>query len=245
MKTEGIVLREHRYGDTSKIVKIYSEKFGSISSLIKGAYNPKSRVIANTQIFSLNSYHFKKGKNFYFIQEADLIDSYYPLRENIEKMSIGYYLLELVDKTLPDEQSNPTIFSLLKKGLKVLESLDNNYLEFMLGYEMKYVSFLGYRPFLKSCVSCNSKLEFTSKFSLNMGGLLCERCYDMDFHAKSITLNMRKILLQALYLPLEKLQCIEANKEELLYLHELMVKYILVNTDRVKFNSLEMLKAFK
>ena len=54
LKTEGIVLKEMRYRDTSKILSIYTKKYGKVSVMARGAYKPRSMIIANTQPFSYN-----------------------------------------------------------------------------------------------------------------------------------------------------------------------------------------------
>ena len=49
IKTAGIVLKEIKYQETSKILSIYTKKLGKISVMAQGANRPKSRLLANTQ----------------------------------------------------------------------------------------------------------------------------------------------------------------------------------------------------
>ena len=97
LRTEGIVLKEMRYKDTSKILSIYTKKYGKITAMARGAYRPKSKIIANTQLFSYNEYQLYKGRNFYYINQADIIDSFYDIRERIERVVYGQYMLELIE----------------------------------------------------------------------------------------------------------------------------------------------------
>ena len=59
IKTEGIILSEIRYKETSKILKVYTKKLGKISILAQGAYRPKSQLIATTQPFSQVEFHLR------------------------------------------------------------------------------------------------------------------------------------------------------------------------------------------
>ncbi len=110
-KTEGIVLKEFRFRETSKILTIYTLKHGKIQAMARGgAYRPKSQLIANTQAFSYNEYQLYKGRNFYYINQGDIIDSFYSIRENINRLMYGSYLLELTDLSIMEEEPNEKYF---------------------------------------------------------------------------------------------------------------------------------------
>ena len=46
-KTNGIVLHQIKYGDSSIIVRIYTEEFGMQSYLIRGVKSKKSKIKSN------------------------------------------------------------------------------------------------------------------------------------------------------------------------------------------------------
>lgn len=242
LKTEGIVLNEMKFRETSKIVTIYTKSLGKISVMANGAYNPKSKLIALTQTFGHNEYHLRRGKSFYYINEGDVVNSFYNIREDFNKVLYGYYILELLEKSVPVEQENQQIFQLLKKALLVLSDLEEGFLQFIIGYEVKYISFLGYRPYIDGCVYCGKKKTSMAKFSIERGGILCEDCFGQDRYSRKISKKAYDVICQALYLPLEALKDIEADKETLIMAHDILVKYILDKIDRDKINSLEILE---
>lgn len=244
-RTEGIVLKEMRFRETSKILTIYSRKHGKIHAMARGAYRPKSQLIANTQHFSYNDYYFFKGKNFYYINQAEIIDSFYPIRENINRVMYGSYLLELIETSTLEEEPHERLFLLLKKGLMVLSQLNDDFLKFILAYELKYISFLGYRPSLAGCVNCGDK-DFTRiRFNIELGGIVCNKCFVREHYCEYMDMGMYKAMKALLYTPLDKLYCLKIPKDTLFKLHEIMVKYILNKIDRKEFNSLNMLKSMK
>ncbi|HEY4544430.1 MAG TPA: recombination protein O N-terminal domain-containing protein, partial [Tissierellaceae bacterium] len=49
VQAKGIVLNEIRFQETSKILNIYTLELGKINVMAKGAYRPKSKIIAQTQ----------------------------------------------------------------------------------------------------------------------------------------------------------------------------------------------------
>ncbi len=242
LKTEGIVLKEMRYKDTSKILNIYTNRYGKITVLARGAYKAKSRIIANTQPFSYNEYQLYRGKSFFYLNQGDIINSFYAIREKMERITLGSYMLELVDKSMPEEQENEKLFLLFKKGLEVLSSLDRDFLKFILAYELKFISFLGYKPYLDKCVLCGSTDMRKISFSVSEGGIICSNCIGVNSSTNYMNKDMVKVLYDLLYTPLETAGDVNAPKEVLYKLHDIIVEYILFNIDRKMFNSLNMMK---
>lgn len=245
LKTEGVVLKELRYRDTSKILSVYTKKYGKINVMARGAYRPKSMIIANTQPFSYNEYQLYKGKNFFYLNQGDILDSFYSIREKIERVTYGYYMLELIDKSIPDEQENEKIFKLLTKGLSVLSTLNDEYLKFIVAYELKFISFLGYKPHLDKCVICGSSMKNNIKFSVYEGGIICDDCFVTDPFSIQLNREIYEGMCGLLYIPLEKVSDITISKDSLYRLHEIIVEYILYNIDRKKFNSLSLMKSLQ
>lgn len=243
LRTEGIVLNEIRFKETSKILNIYTKKFGRINVMARGAYRPKSKLIAHTQPFSYNEYQLYKGRNFYYINEGAVIESFYSIREKMERVIYGFYILELVNKSTPEEEKNEVLFLLLEKGLRVLSQLDDGFLKFIIAFELKYMSFLGYRPFIQKCVSCGNKDFSNIKFSIHGGGIICNDCFAVDAKAKPMNRLMYESMVKLLYVSLDDLSSIDISKDILIKIQEIVEDYILFNIDRGEFNSLNLLKS--
>lgn len=242
IKTEGVVLGEVRFKDTSKILTLYTRKMGKISVMAQGAYRPKSQLIATTQPFSFCEFQLQKGRNFYYISQADLIESFYSIRDNMERIIYGFYILELLEKSTPDEEENEKIFMLLVKGLNILSKIESEYLKFIIAYELKFISFLGYRPYINRCVVCNNELNSNLRFSKSLGGIICNNCTSEDYTSKSVDSSFVIGLNDLLFAPLESLDKINISEKTLVRLHEILVDYILFSIDRNEFKSLDLLR---
>lgn len=242
VQAKGIVLNEIRFQETSKILNIYTLELGKINIMAKGAYRPKSKITAQTQPFSYCEYEIYKGRSWYYINEASIINSFYNIREQIERLIYGFFILELVNKSVPEEEVNENLFYLLEKTLSVLSEMKEGFLKFLIAFELKFISFLGYRPSLISCSNCNSKEIQLAKFSISTGGVICQNCLDVD--RKSINISSDDIinLNKLMYSKLDELDNIIIEKKDLIKLQDLLEKYILYSIDRTSFDSLEMLK---
>lgn len=243
IQTEGIVLNEIKFQDTSKILNIFTKDLGKINIMAKGAYSPKSKIIAQTQPFACSEFEIQKGKSWYYIKDASLINSHYNIREEIERISVGFFMLELVNKSVQEESKNENIYLLLNKTLEVLSNLKDGYLKLLLAFEVKYISFLGYRPCLNECLNCGSTSFQEIRFSISNGGVICQDCLGLDYKSIYIGSSDLKKLNELLYSKLDELDSIIIEKDNLIKLHILMEKYILYNIDRVKLDSAEMLHA--
>lgn len=242
IRDEGIVLKELRFRETSKIVTILTRNKGKIQAMARGAYKPKSQLMVNTQPFSYNSYILFKGRNFYYISHADIIDSFYSIREDMNRVIYGSYLLELADKSILEGDDVHRLFLLLKKGLDVLSKLDRDFLKFILAYELKFISFLGYKPLLDRCISCGTRDLNKFKFNIEDGGIICHTCSLVESNCEYMDILMYKAMKALLYTPLDRIGSLKISKKTMFKLQDIMVKYILHKIDRKKFNSLDLLK---
>lgn len=242
IKAEGIVLSELRFKDTSKILNIYTKELGKISVMANGAYKANSKLMASTQVFTHNEYIFRRGKTFYYLNQGNIIEPFYNMRENIERFIYASYILELIEKSSPEEEANKTLFLLLEKSLKILSKMDEDFLKFTIAFQLKFVSFIGYRPYLNNCVTCNRPHEGQIKWSNQEGGVICRDCLNIDRSSIPIDKPTYKAMVELLYIPLEELKSIDISMETLKILQRILENYILYNIDRKNFNSLKMIE---
>lgn len=183
-KTEGIVVRKIRWHETSNIVTSYTKDFGKIKLLAKGVFRPKSKLTGSLELFSLVAFVFYKREKteLYTLGSADLLTSFSGISEDIKRYAIASAGMELLDRLITGEESNPRIFKLSVKFLAEVESADEKDLEPLLwAYALKLSVYLGYGPKIDKCVVCGKR--YTSGFflfSLERGGIVCDRCAQKD-----------------------------------------------------------------
>ncbi len=186
-KNEAIVLNRRDFRETSLIVDFYTRDFGKISGLLKGIKTDLSKFASTMEIFSYNDIIFYKHKSssLHLVSSADLKDNFSPIRQNISKVGQGSLMVELVSALMPAEDKNEAIFDLLLESLKELE-ITNNPGKISTIFKIKLLVLSGFKPHFDSCVLCADRILGQSKFSLSLGGLLCQRCYHKDPAARSI-----------------------------------------------------------
>ena len=175
-QTQGIILRQAKLGEFDKIVTIYTPEFGKLKAVAKGACRPKSKLGGNVEPLTHSLMLLAKGRNLDIVTQSQTINGFLALKSDIWRMACGLYILELIDSFTVEGGENRYLFDLLLDILTQLNEPDSN--ETALRYfELHLLHYLGYRPQLRQCVSCDSPLKpVVNFFSPSKGGLLCPHC---------------------------------------------------------------------
>lgn len=186
-KTEAIVLKRFDFRETSMIANFYTLDFGKISGILKGIREEPAKFASTLEPFSYNDIVFYKKRNssLHLISQCDVKNNFDAIRQNIGKIGNGSIMMELLDALVAIEDKNEDIFNLALDSLKELEAT-NNPSRIMTIFKIKALSLSGFKPHFDSCVSCDARILGLSKFSLMLGGLLCQQCYTKDMSARSI-----------------------------------------------------------
>jgi DNA repair protein RecO (recombination protein O) len=179
-KTEAIVLKSMKFGDTSRIATLYTSDHGKIKVIAKGIRKPKSKLAGALQTFSHIQIVFykKRTTEIYLLSQADIIESHQSLYKDLNKYVFASAVLELLDQLVTGEETNPRLFQLALSVLSLLESSPVDSMEKLFcSYAMILAEFLGYRPKFDRCVVCNNRTDGRMVlFSPEKGGIVCRRC---------------------------------------------------------------------
>jgi DNA repair protein RecO (recombination protein O) len=137
--------------------------------------------------FSLNEIVFYRSKNsgLHLVSQCDLKDNYTTLRANLSRFAMASVITEMVSALMQPEDKNEDIFNLLLSVLSEMSS-NHNPEKILTIFKIKMLSLSGFKPHLDSCVSCQDKIMGSSKFSLSLGGLLCQKCCHKDLSSRAI-----------------------------------------------------------
>jgi len=133
---EGIVLKSTPFGDTGRIITIYTQDSGVVSAILR-RIGQKNLTLQNaTSVLSLSEFHLVKGKgDLYRFQDASLIDNFLELRNHFDKLTAAGNILKCIQKTQIPENPSPALYLLLKTylyNMKTSENPENLYLSFQL-----------------------------------------------------------------------------------------------------------------
>jgi DNA repair protein RecO (recombination protein O) len=186
-KTEAIVIRSMKYGDSSKIVTFYTRQFGKLKGIAKAARRSNNKFGSSLEPLSHVALvvYKKEHRDLHLISQCDSIQSYGKIHDSIERISAGLSILELVDHLAHEEEENPALFSLLLETLNAIDRSSRNYQSLARSFQVRFVSLLGYAPALDTCSVCGKSLEDNEQtselgFQLLSGAIICPACTKTD-----------------------------------------------------------------
>jgi len=185
IRAEAVVLRHSNLGEADRLLTLYTRELGKVRAIAKGARKMTSRKAGHIEPFTRVRLQLAKGRDLFIVTQAETIDSYQPLRENLTKTGYAAYVIELLDRFVPDEEAaTPSLFRLLTETLSRLAADTSTSLSAsseawlpVRYYEMRLLDFLGFRPQLFECANCGREiLPQDQFFSFSAGGAICPRC---------------------------------------------------------------------
>jgi DNA repair protein RecO (recombination protein O) len=176
-RVEAVVLRHSDYGEADRLLTLYTRQLGKTRALAKGARKIASRKAGHIEPFTHVKLQLAKGRDMLILTQADTVDAYLPLREDLILTSHASYVMELLDRfTYEDETESPSAFRLLTETLSRLASKSDPWLVIRY-YEMRLLDHLGFRPQLFECANCRREIKAEDQyFSFSAGGVICPRC---------------------------------------------------------------------
>ncbi len=179
IKLSGIVLSAAPMGDKDLRLNVLTRESGCLSVLAKGALGPKSKWRSVSQPFSLVHMVLTRGQTFYYIKEAELADSLYALRADLDRLSWGSLMLEVAGDFSVDGADNRALVNLLARGLMAIAGNSEADPSALAGaFLWRLLSDNGYRADLRHCRSCGLALNGAGPWGFlpEEGGVLCPAC---------------------------------------------------------------------
>lgn len=174
LKTTGVVIKQTRVKDNDLILTLFTKDFGVIKASARGAKGFKNRLSAGTSLFAYSEFILCPGREMYRISSCDLLESFYSLTSNIERLAFATYVADLTGYTVQEEEGTERLLSLFLNTFYLFARWGGELRAVKCVYELKLLEFLGFSPCLFGCVNCGESKP--SHFSPSEGGLLCEIC---------------------------------------------------------------------
>jgi len=179
--TPAIVLRSRPFGESDKIVSFFTENYGKLTGIAKGAMRSRKRFVNSLEPFALVNLHFhdRPYNSLAFIYAADLERAFRQLTNSLDRIFYASYLIEITDGLSGEREENPAVFQHLKDGLGYIEE-NGTSLRFLTFFELKLLRLAGYQPIFENCKRCQKNCRAVAvsswHFSPVDGGILCDFC---------------------------------------------------------------------
>ncbi|WP_227395118.1 DNA repair protein RecO [Jeotgalibacillus aurantiacus] len=202
-KCEGIVIRTKDYGETNKVVTLFTRELGKTAVMARGAKKTNSRLSSVSQMFTHAQYLIQGGSGMGSLQQGEMLHSSRVLKEDLYKAAHASFMAELLDKATEDRKPNPFLFELTRQCFGLINSgYDEEVICYI--YELKLLPLFGVEPVLNRCVNCGQG-EGDFSFSFRMNGFLCHRCSSVDDYKLPLSAKAVRLLRLFYFLDLDRL----------------------------------------
>ena len=220
------------------MLTLFAEGLGVISASAYGVKSKKSSLRAAAQPLCFAEFVLTKGASeIYSVTSADILETFYPISEDIEKLALAGYFLEITGDIFSAEDNAP--LSLLLNTLYAVsyKNVDINIAKAV--FELKMMQYSGYEPSLDACIKCGREEAYA--FSLS-GGAVCADCKTQAM--PRLSGDVKAAMEYILKSDTKRIFSFEISKSAEEALAKICEAYILAKSDK-NYKSLEYYKKLK
>ena len=218
-RTQGLILKKENQGEDSQLFTIYTKDYGKLKISGKAIRKIKSKLRPGADIFYLSNIEFIQGKAYKTLTDAILIEKFSQVRKKLGKLLVANKITSSIDDLTKIGDRDKKIWGLLLKTLGILNSQQLLIKQLQLIYYYffwKIISFLGYRPELYNCASCQKNLTpGLLFFNPQEGGAVCSICFGRIKIGREISSKTIKILRFIIAKDWPTVSCLRIETEDL------------------------------
>ena len=194
-RVDAVILKRSDIGEADRLLTIYTPMLGKLRVTAKGVRKTQSRKSGHVELFSHSNLQLARGRNLDIVTQAETIEPFLALREDLDRTAHAYYFAELIDQFSEEEQENVEVFDLLLQVLGRLGTSNDLWLTARY-YELHLLGHFGFQPQLHFCAEGGEPIEAVDNnyFDVSRGGVLCPRHGETFREARPLSLNALKTL---------------------------------------------------
>lgn len=172
----GLVLREVKYKESSKILTILTEEEGKITAEAKGVLRKGAKSAASAQTLCWSELTLSEYRGRYTLTEGSVLEDFAALRADFTDYALGCYFAELLDSAAVEGTADAPV---LRLGLNALFALSRKLYpseHIKAVFELRLMSLCGFAPALDRCCVCGRENPEAPILSLRGGTVRCGSC---------------------------------------------------------------------
>lgn len=253
IEVRGLIIRTVDIKETDRLVTIFTEEYGALTALARGARSLKSRKLSASMQFCYGRYVLYKQGDKYSIKEAELIENFFDLRQSIEGLALANYICEVLS-FVTVEEADKDLLRLSLNSLYAISKGIHSVEKIKAAFEIRAISILGFMPSILSCHNCDEKNGYF--FFDIMGGIIeCRSCHEKreigriehaDPHETHIICILsegaKTALGYCIYSPIERIFSFNISSADMHLFSRAAEEYILNQLER-SYKSLDFYKS--
>lgn len=180
VSTTAVLLRSHDYGETSRVLRFYTEAYGLLSVMARGVRKRSAKGTTALVTFATGTLtaYIKPHRDLQTMKDFDCTRLREGLGLDVLRFAGASATAELV-LAHADQERNPDLLRALEQGLDTLEAVDVAQVPAAaLSAVWRITEAFGFAPQLDPCVRCGEPLadDSVGRFDFASGGIRCAGC---------------------------------------------------------------------
>ena len=179
VRDQGVVLRTYRLGEADRIIVLLTQGHGKVRGVAKGVRRTGSKFGARLEPLSHVALQLWQGRSeLDVVDQAEVIDVFRPVREDLGRMAKGLSILEVADHLAQERHPDRPLYEMVVGALRTLADPGRDPELLAPAFFLKALVLEGAGPILDGCASCGEpegSVDLVA-FDLLEGGALCRRC---------------------------------------------------------------------
>ncbi len=175
----GLVTREVKYGENSRILTVLGKDSGKVSILASRARTNRSGLLTATQLFAYSDFTLFKGRDgsLFKLNEGEAVSTFPNIRNSLEKMAYASYFCDVVNQICREGSEENELLALILNMLYLLDRDDctaEKAVKIRAVFQFRALAAAGFAPDCDGCAECGDGA--VRYFSRSGGVFYCEKC---------------------------------------------------------------------
>jgi len=170
-------------GERDRILRLLTADLGRVSAVARGARGSRKRFAGAMDSGALIAASLRPGRGeLWVLDVATLLEGRSGARQDLHRLSLLAYAVELCSSLARQEHPEPKLFGLLEMAALLIDAMTGPPgSAFRAGLEAKALTFAGLTPSLRACVACGEEAGSVDgagevSFAPLRGGVLHSTC---------------------------------------------------------------------
>lgn len=189
---KGLVLKVIPRTESDRLIVLFTAERGKITVCAKGTRSAKSKLLPCIEPFSYSEFVLYEKDGYFWIREGLLIENFYKIREDIQKLALASYFCEVLDLVVYENMEEVELLRLALNSLHAIATDLRPLAVIKAVFEMRASLLLGFAPNVERCAHCGRRDAPLLCFSLMDGEIVCGDCREKtlkEYYATQHSVN--------------------------------------------------------
>jgi DNA repair protein RecO (recombination protein O) len=244
-RTDAIILRRQDFLEYDRLLTIFTPEHGKLKVIAKGSRRIAGRQMGHVELYTRATMLVGRGRELHVVSQAELIEPFMPLREDLNRGAYATYLVELLDHFSEFEEMNKPLYDLLEAALDWLCEPQPDLQLISRYYELQLLRLVGFQPSLFRCSVGQEELEPQNQFFGALeGGVICPEHVIFSKGALHLSLNALKTMRYLQTREYEAVRNLRLNETLHAELERTLLNYI-VHLLEIRLKSVDFIRRLR